>query len=87
MEPSTLSWGLDLTFLDDTELDVDSISPTPPSAPAASLLQAEFSFLTFVVLPLWLCGPLGHIYVQGASQCPIFVSNYVAAVGFEPPIS
>ena len=37
MEPSTLSWGLDLTFLDDTELDVDSVSPTPPSPPAASL--------------------------------------------------
>ena len=37
MEPSTLSWGLDLTFLDDTELDVDSISLTPPSPPAASL--------------------------------------------------
>ena len=37
MEPSTLSWGLDLTFLDDTELDVDNIIPTPLSAPAASL--------------------------------------------------
>ena len=30
MEPSTLSWGLDLTFLDDNELDVDNINPTPP---------------------------------------------------------
>ena len=40
METSTLSWGLDLTFLDDVstgELDVDHIEPTLPSAPAASL--------------------------------------------------
>ena len=66
MEPSTMSWGLNLDLLDDeiedtlttsNELNLDHVNTAPPSAPAASL--------NVVVLPrnsevAVLCGCQGN---------------------------